>query len=165
MKNKKLLPIIVILLIVLALILFPSKGTLQPETDLESSAEVVPTDPIEYIYYSFGEETEVYSCNQPIAIDEEDIVDIDYELPFYIDKAYVEIVFGVLDDKMVGQRADLYVPDDVAPLTISNYLKNPTGANDVLQYMFSNPGLIPEDEYNPDNVVKYDDWQACVSQI
>lgn len=163
--------IIVVLLLVLVIIggtTFIKKINIGVgETTNEGLYETVPSDPIEYIYYQFGEDTKVYTCQQPVEIDEANLI---APLPNSLEKdnLFIKFVFGVTEDNYaVGQSAGLYGVDKNLKnnTNIENHLNGPSGAQQVLTHSFSKTELISEDEYDLDNIIPYESWEACAKQI
>lgn len=148
---KKIIILGIAVIIIIGTITIVSKTIgLVPETVNEGTAIEVPSDPIEFIKYSYGEDSQIFQCRV-----EEDFADYP--------GAYIEIILGVSpNNNLVNPTAHAMREDGVEFKT-----EMVTGAEEVEEYFRSTTpiSLLPEDEYPQTTDIPYSDWEVCYNQM
>ncbi len=164
---KKLIVAICILVLLIVSSSFIINKVFISETENEQKYDTVPQDPVEYIKYTYGDNTQIYSCQVNVTLSQEELIS---ELPPAIDtnQIFIGFLFGVTQDNYaVGQKAGIYGYDTKydGNVSIENFLNGASGAEQVLLNSFKETKLISADEYDDENIIPYDSWQTCASQI
>lgn len=121
-----------------------------PETANEGVAIEVPSDPVDFIKYSYGEDSDIYQCR------------VDLEMADY-PEAYIEIVLGVSpNNNLVNPTANAMQEDGIIFKS-----EIATGAEEIEDYFRSHTplDLLPEADYSQDNDIAYEEWETCYNQM
>lgn len=163
---KKMIIVIAVVLLVVLGIKYATGRDPMETADEKTNGDVVPSDPVEAIKYLYGENTKIYTCTVPVEFNQDDYITDINELPFK--DTFIQYVVGVTEENAaVGQQVGVYGVDKKMKnnVTIENQLTAPSGALQVADYVEQQLSLLPEEEYDSENIVPYSSWKTCASQI